>query len=437
MSCNGNLCPSGGTFNNDIGECITDEKPTCASTVGDPIDVRNGNNYQTEDDASGGGLNLQRHYLYTVGPNPEALGQGQWLFPYTQSIETRTTTNGDNPQTSYAVNWTGGVRYLFKGNENIGYAFTSWQQPPFESVEVTVNASGEPSGWRLLAKSGVEYTFDSNGQLTEIDERHGKVFAIETTIDSEGNPIQRQINNLASQASLTYSYNTVNQTIETAVLARNGTSLTFDYTYNTDGMLSQITYPDGSARTYLYEDARYPQALTGISDNGNTLASWEYDAQGRTHRNTLGDGKDETSLQFNNDGTTTVTNALGKESIFSFTSVNGSTLVAKVDGQASQNCAAANQSFTYTASGRIETATDWSGHITRYEYNDRGQVTLKTLAEGTVEQQRISTIWHPTLDEPIRIKKGDRVQEFCYDPEGNVTRQATRKTSEPELACTQ
>ncbi|MDG5501682.1 hypothetical protein [Marinobacter sp. BGYM27] len=63
--------------------------------------------------------------------------------------------------------------------------------------------------------------------------------------------------------------------------------------------------------------------------------------------------------------------------------------------------------------------------------------TLKALAEGTVEQQRISTIWHPTLDEPIRIKKGDRVQEFCYDPEGNVTRQATRKTSEPELACTQ
>ncbi len=433
--CDGNRCPSGGQFDPDLGECVTDEKPSCASTVGDPIDVRNGNNYQTETDASAGGLTLERRYLYTVGPDPEALGQGQWFFPYTQTIEKRTREYGDDGQISYAVNWTGGVRYVFRGTDGAGYAFTSWQQPPFTSVDALFDSAGALSGWRLQAKSGVAYTFDSAGQLTEIDQLHGEVLSIETTLDSDGNPIERQISSQTRQATLTYTYNTATQAIESAVLAHNGTALTFRYSYDANGMLDQVTYPDDTARTYAYEDTRYPEALTGILDNGNALATWEYDGQGRTHRNTLGDGTDATNLQFNSDGTTTVTNALGKDSVYNFTTVNGSTKVASVDGQASQNCAAASQAFTYTAAGRVETATDWDGLITRYAYNDRGLVTLETRAEGTVEEQTIQTTWHPSFNVPIRIEQGDRVQEFCYDDEGNQTHQATRDVTGSPLTC--
>ncbi|TBW58736.1 RHS repeat protein, partial [Marinobacter halodurans] len=351
------------------------------------------------------------------------------------SIEARTKTSGDDGLTTYAVNWTGGVRYTFKGNATAGYAFTSWQQPPFDAVEATADTAGDPSGWRLQAKSGVVYTFDNQGQLTGIDALHGDAFSIENTLDSDGHLVSRQISSLKTPATLTYRYNATTQAIESAVLAHNGTTLTFSYAYNADGMLSQVTYPNDSVRSYHYEDTRYPQALTSIQDDGNTLATWEYDDQGRTNRNARGDGTEETTLQFNSDGTTTVTNALGKESIYSFTSVNGSRHVSSVAGQPSQNCAAANQAFTYTAEGRIETATDWDGHVTRYEYNDRGLVTLETRAEGTTDEQTIRTTWHSTFDVPVRIERGNQVQEFCYDDEGNQTQQATRDTSDPALSC--
>src|SRR6185437_15146729 len=42
--------------------------------------------------------------------------------------------------------------------------------------------------------------------------------------------------------------------------------------------LSQVTYPDNSVAQYVYEDTRFPYALTGIVDeDGNRFASWTYD----------------------------------------------------------------------------------------------------------------------------------------------------------------
>lgn len=52
--------------------------------------------------------------------------------------------------------------------------------------------------------------------------------------------------------------------------------------------LTSVTWQDGTVRRYHYEDARFAQALSGISDEaGVRYASYTYDAQGRVLRNEL------------------------------------------------------------------------------------------------------------------------------------------------------
>ncbi len=42
------------------------------------------------------------------------------------------------------------------------------------------------------------------------------------------------------------------------------------YAYDTNNNLSSVTYPDDKTKTYLYENATYPNALTGIVDENGT-----------------------------------------------------------------------------------------------------------------------------------------------------------------------
>lgn len=50
------------------------------------------------------------------------------------------------------------------------------------------------------------------------------------------------------------------------------------YSYDGEGNLESVVYPDSNDRTYLYEDSEYPNALTGIVDeNDIRFATFEYD----------------------------------------------------------------------------------------------------------------------------------------------------------------
>ena len=50
------------------------------------------------------------------------------------------------------------------------------------------------------------------------------------------------------------------------------------YAYDGNNNLISVTHPDGSQRRYLYGNASFPNALTGIVDeDGNQFAAWSYD----------------------------------------------------------------------------------------------------------------------------------------------------------------
>jgi YD repeat-containing protein len=185
------------------------------------------------------------------------------------------------------------------------------------------------------------------------------------------------------------------------------------------------SYGDGSQATlrrYLHEDTRFPTHITGVEDaNGNRISSVQYDAEGRaisSEVGPLGSGVERTKVQYNKDGSRTITNALGKQSVQRFTQINGENRVTQVSGIASANCAAANRAYAYDTNGLLLSKTDWQGNTTTYSYNDQGQETSRTEASGTAQARTISTEWHPTLFLPTLVTEPDRITRYQYDDQG-------------------
>ena len=80
-----------------------------------------------------------------------------------------------------------------------------------------------------------------------------------------------------------------------------------------------------------------------------------------------------------------------------------------------------NKAYTYHANGLVETQTDWSGNITRFEYNDRGLMTRRVEAEGTPKQRETLTTWHADL--PLRVEQvlaGEKTT-YSYDENNRVS----------------
>src|ERR1019366_3197436 len=97
----------------------------------------------------------------------------------------------------------------------------------------------------------VNLAYNGSGQLTSVTNENGR--ALTLTYDGSGGGL--------------------------TVVTPGGT---FTYAYDANSNLSTVTRPDTKVRTYLYTNATYINALTGITDeNGNSFATFGYDSSGR------------------------------------------------------------------------------------------------------------------------------------------------------------
>jgi len=142
--------------------------------------------------------------------------------------------------------------------------------------------------------------------------------------------------------------------------------------------------------------------------------------QGRAISSEHAGGAEKTLLAFNADGSTTVTNALNKQTIYRFDDIAGARRVTKVEGQPTANCIGANQDYTYTPEGWIASKTDWNGIQTTYTYNTAGQEISRTEAFGTPEARTITTEWHPTLYVKTKITEPEHETIYNYNSNGRL-----------------
>ena len=272
-----------------------------------------------------------------------------------------------------------------------------------------------PIAWRFTTRSGDIEDYSADGKLLSITATNGTkqelFYDVNTGLLSSVKD--------STGRELLFAY-TGNQLSSVTVDGNKTTS----YAYNSLGLITTVTRPDNTTRIYHYEDTRFPTALTGITDErGKRYATWTYDAQGRAISSEHAGGAEKTLLAFNADGSTTVTNALSKQTIYRFSDIAGARRVTKVEGQPTANCAGANQDYTYTNEGWIASKTDWKGIKTTYQYNTLGQETSRTEAFGTPEARTITTEWHPTLFVRTKVTEPEKETMYNYDANGHLLNQ--------------
>jgi YD repeat-containing protein len=278
-------------------------------------------------------------------------------------------------------------------------------------------------------------TYHSNGNLLSITWRGGYV----QTLNFDANGWLTSVtDSLGRQLSFTLANGRIATMIDPdgRVYRYNYDSINAPTVYR----LSEVVYPDETPLDdtdnprvqYVYEDARYPYALTGIIDeNGVRYASWIYDDALRAISSEHAGGAGQTTIAYDDtDDSRTVINPLGKQTTYRFARIQQKLKVTQVDGLASLNCPAASRQTTYDANGFVASTTDWNGNLTSYVNDSRGRPTSRTEAANSVPASRtVTTAWHPDFRLPTRVVEPGRTVDFTYDAEGRLLRRTETDTT--------
>jgi RHS repeat-associated protein len=372
--------------------------------VGNPINAGTGNKFQSETDYQGAGLfplAFTRNYNSQSDWNG-GIGQ-QWLAHGSLVLAS---------PTSAVVTLT--------DNRTLAFNLVNGQwQAAADAKEMLAelkDGNGATSGWELTREDGVVQSYNSSGNLSGFRHPTGLTHSIAGLGTS-----QTAITDSFGR-SIVLNTNTANR-ITTLTDPASGT---ITYTYDTAGNLSTATYPDltpadstdNPIRTYHYEDSRYPHALTGITDeNGDRFATYGYDDHGRATLSEHAGGAERVELVYNEDGSSTVTDALGTDRTRSFSTILDVVKGTGISQPGGAGCGASSSALGHDANGNVTTRDDFNGHRTKY-WHDQGLTTTRNLettrTEGlglsngseTVlpETRTFTTAWHPTWRLPVTEK---------------------------------
>jgi YD repeat-containing protein len=200
-------------------------------------------------------------------------------------------------------------------------------------------------------------------------------------------------------------------------------------------MLSTVTWPDNTTRQYVYEDTRFPTALTGVIDEaGVRYATYAYDDQGRAITSELTAGADRYQFQYQANGQTTVLTPDGGSSTYSFLKQNGVLLPTGVSAPCPL-CGNTALSTSYDSNNNATSKTGYDGSTTSYTYDTLGRETQRIEGAGTANAKTTTTEWHPTLDVPAKVASPGKLETFGYDGAGNLVSYTTVATTDASGAA--
>ncbi|MFL9911461.1 hypothetical protein [Paraburkholderia sp. RL17-337-BIB-A] len=187
------------------------------------------------------------------------------------------------------------------------------------------------------------------------------------------------------------------------------------------GNLASVTAPYDHVRQYLYEDARFPNALTGVKDeSGSRVATWTYDSSGRAISVTHPDTTRNVSLSYLS-GTTTLSDMSG---ISTYAFDVGDTLrprsITTPAGAVSRTWdAAGNLKQRQTPDGGVQYTWDSANRPTKAIATVAGNRTVTTIEYADASSLR-----------PHLVATPGKIRAFVYDAQGNATGYAELQTTD-------
>ena len=278
-------------------------------------------------------------------------------------------------------------------------------------------------GWKLnVLDDGSTETYDANGLLSGITAPNGETTRLTysdastpaATAPSAGLLISVQ-NGFGRKLSFTYDSN---KRISSVIDPTGGVT---QYAYSPAGQLISVTWPDATTRQYVYEDSRFPWALTGIVDeNGTRYSTYAYDDSGRAIASEHAGAVDRYQFLYGTNNQTTVVDPTGKSSVYTFLRQNGVLLPTAVSAPCGL-CGSTRSSSSYDANNNLIQETDYLGNVTTHSYDSQNREIQRVEGAGTPGARTVTTVWHPKFSNlPTQIALPTKLQNYSYDTGGNL-----------------
>ena len=373
---------------------------------GNPVDPAVGNKFQVETDYVGSGqfpLRFVRYYNSIRAAVDSGTGPG-WTHTYSRAV----LINPTNPLFVSAQREDGKV-IAFR-LDNGAYLPDATFSEKLEKLS---------SSWTLKTLQDEIETYDVNGRLVSITNKAGLTqtlaYDVSGRLLSVTDPFGR---------TLTFAYHGTGRI--QSVTAEGNTAFAYSFDSNQTGKLLQVTYPDTRTRIYHYENATFPNHLTGITDeNSVRLATYAYDAGGLVNSTEHAGGANKVTI-VNSTATgarnVTVTRfidtGVSQSRTYTYSSILG---IASNTAISSPPCPSCGPNATgFDANGNVASRIDWNGNRTNYTYDlARNLETVRaeglTSGGGTTPQTRtISTQWHADYQLPTAIAEPFRITTIVY-----------------------
>lgn len=390
------------------GDDAEDAGPSCP-VKGKPVNVTNGNMWLQERDFAlpgsvGESIDIHRTYNSILQNSSGLFGLG-WSTKYDESLQFF------SDEKMLRVNMPDGQAVYF------GRANTS---DPFASVSPDVNgqiAPNQDGTYILTFKDGRSHKFDSGGALLWQKDRNGS----QTTLTYDTSGFLSAITDSFGR-TLTLQKNSSNGKVS-SIIYDSQTIASYVYTPGTD-RLESVTYQDGSKYRFSYDTINGKTYLTTVKDAlDNILEDHDYDSEGRAYTSVVDGGVESYTFDYSVPGKTKVTDGNNNVSYFHFNKTRGKNVIERIEGLCGCGSGSEITNFEYDSIGKVVKKTDALGKVTRYKYDNSGNVTetnYEMIENGTSTSIKHKYTYN-SLGEVLTFTDGmNGVTTNTYDARGNL-----------------
>ena len=424
-------CAGDQYFDGMVNQCVPDVfdeglNAGCQPSLFDginPINIATGNKFQKVPVIPQAGVSPLTLSLFFNSSRPN---EEYW----THSYENRWVGGLNGSLVSYT---SGGFRYryyiakfsnadgamsMFKGIIDPASNDIRWVS--YSNAKETLENVRDPQTDSLIAvalrsPNGRSDTFDLSGKLIQRTDANGKATHLSYGSSGDLESVRDDWGR-----SMHFSKEEGPQNDWSLIVSYAGSEWRLQYQ---EGRLLAIEFPGtpASTRQFVYEDAGFPDYLTGIVDErGVRTHTWAYDSQGRgTLSSELGSERNYT-VAYPAPGQSEVSTPLGVKRNYSLSARNGYAQIGSRTGGVCSECANDAAAFTYDANGHPVTKQDHKGNTTTLQYDDQGQLVAKMEASGSAIERKVETVWDPIHRKPTKIIEPGRTTHFTYNEKGEL-----------------
>jgi RHS repeat-associated protein len=363
------------------------------------------------------------------------------------NVYTSFVSRGDGRVLAFSPN-TSNNGWIIDGDISDSFAFYNSSTLHFrdrkESAIEVMNGAGRLTKRQLA--SGLAYTYTYSTTSTPPNIAPGVNYLLNVS-DPFGHKV-----------SFTYVTALNGSGVISTVTDQAGNALQFSYDSNSN--LVSITWPDGSARQFVYENSSHPWALTGIVDeSAQRYSTFGYDGFGRAVSTEHAGGVEHYNVTYGTPPTVLVTETYdsAKKWIWRYRdwappadtvvtdplggaeSVNGAAVlgVARATSFA-QPGTGATRTINYDSTANITNKTDFNGNRTCSSYlsgRNLESIRIEGLINGDTcpadlaayaipsqsLQRKITTQWHPHWDFKTRQAEPNKITTWVYNGQPDPT----------------